>query len=182
MGEAGQKYRVRNANERDRVRGGGRRREGVERCPLSSLVSRVNGKSIIRIRGQSAKKYTRCYNFKRNAALKFFNDRRCTHSSTLFTTQSDYIPTLFSTRQILFPPSPHRLKNLLLDDSRVPRPIRFFPSFNPNARNVKKRNVFELTGIWTIRFYSRKFDTKLLNVEKKIFIIFICWKLGRIFF
>lgn len=126
---------------------GGRRREGVERCPLSPLVSRVNDKSIIRIRGQSAKKYTRCYNFKRNAALKFFNDRRCTHSSTLFTTQSDYIPTLFSTRQILFPPSPHRLKNLLLDDSRVPRPIRFFSSFNPNARNVKKRNVFELTGI-----------------------------------
>lgn len=121
---------------------GGRRREGVERCPLSPLVSRVNGKSIIRIRGQSAKKYTRCYNFKRNAALKFFNDRRCTRSSTLFTTQSDYIPTLFSTRQILFP---HRLKNLLLDDSRVP--IRFFPSFNPNARNVKKRNVFELTEI-----------------------------------
>lgn len=82
---------------------GGRRREGVERCPLSPLVSRVNGKSIIRIRGQSAKKYTRCYNFKRNAALKFFNDRRCTHSSTLFTTQSDYIPTLFSTPNFISP-------------------------------------------------------------------------------
>lgn len=57
MGEARQKYRVRNANER------GERRKGVERCPL--VPSRFASKSIIRIRGQSAKKYTRCYNFKR---------------------------------------------------------------------------------------------------------------------
>lgn len=121
MGEARQKYRVRNANER------GERRKGVERCPL--VPSRFASKSIIRIRGQSAKKYTRCYNFKRTPHWSFL----MTATLPRYLLHKAAISPLFPTGQILFPRGKDRSKNLLLDDSSI------LSSFN-RATNVEKRN------------------------------------------